>query len=435
MKINPVLLITALLLFTQALIASGQENVLSGGLQKEGELFPKFGAGFQFGTLSINDTNYNTFNFMPDFAIGRLEIGLDINFELEGNGNFRSTEWNSWQAILSKIFFIRYGQKDDPFYIKAGGISFLTIGDGFLMNRFSGILNYPSFKKPGLEMEMDFDIFGFQFMTDNLFDFDILGLRVFYRPLSGSDIPLFNKIELGAAATSDLDPLNPQPPTNQPYSFSDSPASTPVIVYGLDADIPLVDYPFLTLKTYSDFAGIQGKGTGELIGIGGSVVSNIPYNFGIRIIQPGFIPSYFDSFYETVRPSKYSMLDSLTDNYIGWQFGSGLHLFEKRLNWDIQVDSAFVANSNPSLATSFELTRDLFKLISIKMTWMRKNLTKFSDFLTMENANSILLFTLEYYLSDNLALSLDYKRTFQVNPFSGAIEPFMSTGFSSRAAF
>jgi hypothetical protein len=395
---------------------------------------PHFGFGFQFGAMVVDGVGYNTVRLQPDFAIGKFGVGLDLNFEFDGNGNFRVTEWNSWQAILSKILYIRYGFKGDPIYAKAGGINDFILGNGFIINRYSNMFNYPAFKKIGLAFDLDLMNFGFESMVDNLFDFDIMGLRAYYRPLMPFDIPLFSKLEIGATAAADLDPDNPLPPANQPYNFSDSNTGKTIFAYGVDLGLPIVSLPFYTLRAYAEFAGIAGKGTGELLGVGGKIVTIVPYKLELRILQPKFIPSYFDAFYDAGRSLRYNSLDLIMNGSVGWLFDTGLSLLGDKLIWDFQIEGQFDPGSKPMLTTTFSISRDVLKIIGIQFTWIRKNLSNYYDIFIIEDANSILLVNIDYGLSDNLVINANYKRTFTVDA-NGQIKPFTSTTISTGVRF
>jgi hypothetical protein len=80
-----------------------------------------------------------------------------------------------------------------------------------------------------------------------------------------------------------------------------------------------------------------------------------------------------------------------------------------------------------------ELTLDkaLLKKIGAKFTWIRQNIYYFVDVFKWEDANSILMLDLDYYISENLAITLNYKRTFEVGA-DGTIQPFTSTSISTK---
>jgi hypothetical protein len=427
-----VLLFSAGMAFAEETASSSSSESSSSAPSDNG---PKFGMGFQFGAILINGVNWNSVRFQPDFAIGKFGIGLDLNFEFDANGNFRTSEWNSWQAIVSKILYVRYGLKGEPFYIKIGGISDFTFDDGFILNYYSNMFNYPALRKLGIAFDLDLKMFGFESMVANVFQFDLLGMRAYYRPLVNTELPLVNKLEIGATVVADLGPQNPVPAAASPYNFVWTNINVPVVEFGADVGMPIVNIPLIfNMRSYLDFAGIAGKGTGEAVGLAGRLVTIIPYRLEFRLLQPKFLPSYFDSYYDASRSTKYAVLDNITNGYAGWLFSSGVSLLEDKIVAEIKIEQSFSSGSLPELTFNFSLSKDLLKKIGARLTWNRKNIWNFGDIFSFVDANSLLLLGLDYYISDNLVLTLDFKKTFQVDS-TGNLQPFTSTAISTRIAF
>lgn len=394
----------------------------------------KFLMGMQFGSIMVDGVNYTTVRLQPDFAFGKFGIGLDVNFEFDGNGNFRFSEWNSWQAVLSKILYVRYGQKKEPVYIKVGSISDFSLGNGFIMNRYSNMLNYPAIKKLGVAFDLDFNVFGFESMTENVFLFDILGLRAYYRPLWETDMPILKKLEIGATVAADLGPQNPVPSADKPYNFSYASSNQPAVVVGADIGLPIVELPVFTMRAYADYAMIVGKGSGEALGISGGIVSIVPYKLEMRLLQPKFVPYYFDNYYDSKRPYKYAEMDDQTNSSFGWLFASGVNLFNNMVLFGVQIEGTFETNSNPLLTASFALSKDLLKKVGLQFTYSRSNIKTFGDIFALQDTSAMFVANLDYFISDNLALTLSYRRTFAVAS-DGSVQPFSSTMISTRMAF
>ncbi|MFN4244903.1 MAG: hypothetical protein ACK4F9_01975, partial [Brevinematia bacterium] len=380
-----------------------------------------FGFGFSFGTVVINGVTYFQVKGQPDLSFGKFGIGLDINFEFDGNWNLRLTEWNSWQAILSKIKYLRWGTKGDkPVFFKIGQIEDATLGHGFIMYNYANNMNYPNVKKFGIAFDLDLDYGGFESFVDNIFDFDIIGLRGFARPLFGSGVFLLDSLEIGVTFVADLDPLNPIPPTNAPYQFSDSDSTNRIFVLGADLELPIVKLdPVFNLVWYSDFASILGKGTGEATGFYGSILSFLPYKFEVRYLQPKFSPSFFDKLYDAERYvvvgnsyiSKYDMLDNVTNSYFGWFFYSGIS-FEKTISFIVNLEDSFDDTTYPTMRINFNLDRSLTKIVGFEFTYERKNIKEFKDVYTTESTDSVILSKISYKVSDMVVIVLSYRRTF-----------------------
>ncbi|URA10062.1 hypothetical protein [Thermospira aquatica] len=392
-----------------------------------------FNFGFQVGNITIDGTNYLSLRLQPDLSLGKFGIGLDLNLEFDPNWNFRTSEWNTWQAVLSKILYIRYGLKNDPFYIKVGNIDDFTLGNGWIMRRFSNMRDFPSVKKLGLAFDMDFKIAGFESAVDNIWDWDIMGLRAYVRPLQPTKIFLIEKLEIGTTVAADLDPGNPTPPADKPYQFTDS-NQKPVVVVGADMRLPVVSSPVFSLVPYLDGAFILGKGTGEAVGLQGGILSIIPYRFEVRILQPRFVPTYFDSYYESIRSTKYDSLDNYSNHYAGWAFNSGLSLMNGALFFDFTIEDDWGDASLPTLNLSLGATKEVLKLFDIKATWSRQNIAEWSDVFKYESENSQLGLLINYYASQNLILAIEYKRTFKLDE-NGTIQSLTTTSVSTRVTF
>ncbi|MFN4216311.1 MAG: hypothetical protein ACK4HQ_02770, partial [Brevinematales bacterium] len=288
MKTTKQMLVFWMLCFAVSLWAENTNEVKTNETTKPGISSP-FKFGFQVGNITIDGTNYLSLRLQPDLSIGKFGIGLDLNLEFDPQWNFRTSEWNTWQAVLSKILYVRYGVKGDPFYIKIGNIDDFTLGNGWIMRRFSNMRDFPAIKKLGLALDTDFKVIGFESAVDNIWDWDIMGLRAYIRPLQPTKMFLLEKLEIGGTIAADLDPGNPSPPADKPYQFTDSNIA-PVTVVGVDVSLPLVSSPVFNLRPYGDMGYIVGKGTGEAIGIRGDIISMIPYRFEFRILQPRFVP-------------------------------------------------------------------------------------------------------------------------------------------------
>ncbi|NPV37964.1 hypothetical protein BREVNS_1992 [Brevinematales bacterium NS] len=432
MKITRHIGIVGMLFLAVSLWAENTNEVKTEEKPKQSASSPvKF--GFQVGNITIDGTNYLSLRLQPDLSIGKFGIGLDLNLEFDPQWNFRTSEWNTWQAVLSKILYVRYGVKGDPFYIKVGNIDDFTLGNGWIMRRFSNMRDFPSIKKLGLALDSDFKVAGFESAVDNIWDWDIMGLRAYVRPLQPTKMFLLEKLEIGGTIAADLDPGNPTPPADKPYQFTDS-NMAPVTVVGLDVSLPLVSSAVFNLRPYADIGYIVGKGTGEATGIRGDIVSIIPYRFEFRILQPKFVPVYFDSYYESVRATKYELLEHYTNHYIGWAFNSGLQLMNGAIFFDFTLEDDWGDVSLPALTLALGANKQVLQLFDVRATWTRQNIAEWNDVFKYESEHSQLGLLINYYASQNLILALEYKRTFKLDE-NGVIQSLTTTSISTKVTF
>lgn len=411
---------------------------------------PQLGFGMEFGNVTINGTNYNTVRLQPDLALGQFGIGLDLNFEFDADGKLRVESWQGWQNILAKIMYIRWGTKGSkPVYVKAGSIDDFTLGHGTIMYKYSNMLNYPAERNLGLALDLDFNFIGFESMMGSL-DFDVFGFRLFARPLVNIGIPIVKTLEVGATVAFDLDYFS----EITDLSFFTNQNTTDVYVYGADLGAIVFDNAIIDMLTYFDFVGINGKGTGEVLGVIGKIISVIPYRFELRLTQPKFEFAYFDQFYDADKAftvsnestgvvsstSKYDSLDSITESYAGWLFSSGIGILpnedtgEDQITWSLTIEDSFADVIKPKLTMELYLSETLLKKIGAKFTWIRQNIAEWADLIEYESEDSILMLELDYYVSENLAISIEYKRAFKVGS-TGEIEPFTTTALDTKLTF
>ena len=78
-----------------------------------------FGYSLSMGSVSVGQEQLYRLSFRPDFPLGRVGIGLDLELFVERNGDLGSRGWEAgsstqtFDSILRKIYYVRYGRPDD----------------------------------------------------------------------------------------------------------------------------------------------------------------------------------------------------------------------------------------------------------------------------------------------------------------------------------
>ena len=112
------------------------------------------GSGLLFGAMigatTIDGVTYTQIVLNPDIDLGGWGFGLDMNLEFDKDGKIRSGEWNTWQAIVSKIKYIRVGEKGDKFFMRLGALTDVSIGHGTIMEGFANTFFYPDVRMLGI---------------------------------------------------------------------------------------------------------------------------------------------------------------------------------------------------------------------------------------------------------------------------------------------
>lgn len=322
-----------------------------------------FSAGISLGTDVLPTASggaseaWTRLGFQPDIAFGKFGLGLDLSLrfklyptsgeaievyggdwipDYEGNGK------SFWDVYLPKFLYVRYGLKgEDPFFVKLGSIDDLSLGDGFIMSEYSNMKFMPETRIFGLDLGLDgqllkFPYVGLELLTGNLASFDVLGGRFYARPLIDSGIPIVKGLQVGATLVADRDP----------YRYSSKTGAEPIAVYGGDLFLPILSGKVFPLAAFSDLAYAEGNKTlGAMVGAGGRLLSFITYGAQLRLLEDGFIPSYFDANYDLYRDVKYDYLQLPTDGslYAGWYGSLGFSFLEDKLVFKASLDGPFKA--------------------------------------------------------------------------------------------
>ncbi|MFQ5629803.1 MAG: hypothetical protein ACE5I1_13645 [bacterium] len=282
-------LIFVFIVFLCPLTVFGQSSYIMPGQTNQGVFMGGLGVSV------IDDETFVTFNFYPEFAIGKVGFGLNIplRFNTE-TGDLREEDWDEGYDYFRILRFIRYGYKRDPFYARLGELDATRIGHGFIMNFYNNnIINYDK-RKIGLVLDIDAGVAGFESMTSNLGRAEIFGSRVYYRPLFESSTPILRYFAIGASYVTDIDP-------DQNRNSNDD-----ITEIGLDIELPLLKTPVFQTLLYADYAKISRHGSGKAIGVE-LTLQGIGGTFSFiaqlerRFLNADFLPAYFNAFYEIDR--------------------------------------------------------------------------------------------------------------------------------------
>lgn len=392
---------------------------------------PKFGFNMDFniGLSSYENSNhqqvtFQKFSFFPEFSYGKWGLGLDLTFEFDGNFKLRDLDndgkpdtWSTFTDYLYKIYYVRYGFKGDPLYARIGAFDSYTLGHGLIMSGFSNVLFYPQIHHLGLNLDIDGSIFnmpiiGMESVVRDVLDWDIIGLRVYVRPLTSLSTPIIKDLKVGATFVTDRDPqeiTDTADPNYEKYgSPKDNPNSTPVSEFGLDTELPIFQKGKMSLITYADWAKIAGKGSGSLIG------ATFQYSWfkligQMRFFGKEFVMSYFDSFYEVERSTKYNSLNAYDQFYAGYLVGTDLSLFNL-LTFTFYWSDGFNDSEGPRIQTRIATVKNAIPKFDITFSYDKKDISSFAD--TFSTANSLMELEFAYKVSPIASIVFIYQRTY-----------------------
>jgi hypothetical protein len=258
----------------------------------------------------IDGELYYSFHFMPELSFSKIGVGLDLNFDINKNGNIRKENFNEFSDYLSVIRYVRYGQKNEPVFVKLGALDYYTLGHGSIMYMYNNRPSYDS-RKNGLVLDLDFGNFGFESIYGAFGESGVVGIRGHILPLkytSAGDIPVIGSLEAGLTYATDFNDkagvlAGSYDKTSRTFKATKDNGSTNI--YGFDLGLPLLKSQYLGINLYYDFATIQNFGSGSALGlmfnVNGLGLFSGSLKFERRFNGKNYMAGYFNSLYEVER--------------------------------------------------------------------------------------------------------------------------------------
>lgn len=386
----------------------------------------QFSMNIELGAQTFNEegdeVTYQNIGLYPDFAFGKVGIGLGLRFNFllvdsEGNSTFeiREEDWipegdRSFLDIYLPIFrYVRYGRKGDPIYGKIGSIDNGTLGNGFIMGNYSNTLLLPEHRYVGLAFDLDgklldFPYAGIETFTGNLAEWDVIGTRLYTRPLVSTELPLLPELQIGSTFAADRNPDAIYDFTDKETGETYSPDS--VQMFSFDLFQPIIATPMFSSAFYGDAAFQPGPDGGSarngvLTGFGGKTLKFITYSINTMFLGNNFVPFYFDGTYDLYRQDKYEIYSGKMeiDGYAGWMAGLGFSFFKDSLVFYTSLDSSFKPESGkdstyPHLRSTFSIGEGLLPGIYFDITYDKKYIKEFEDF--GDPKNSVVFANIHY---------------------------------------
>lgn len=375
-------------------------------------------------TYSSNEATGQTalgISLKPDISFGKWGIGLigTLNFSLDDESDsfirFISEDWvpdfeddenfidytKTAASLYLPIFrYVRYGWKGEPLYAQFGTIDSISLGTGVFVNQYSNTALYEQQRISGAVLDIDGSLFnfpyiGFESFASNITEFDVLGARVYSRPLSFLEVPIVNGIQIGASFAADRNPAALDDVVSDYFdttTFSESPDI--VTMYGADIVVPLLPFSLFSMDLFGDLAFQPSQDENDETasalrsGVRGKIGGLINYMADFTMPKKGYKPYYFDDDYDLNRKDKYDDPGLSDDSY--YLMGSaGFDLFDENLVFDLRISSEVVAedftlrDDTPKMEAYFKLGEDILPLFYFDAYYRKTSLSSdsFNSFL------------------------------------------------------
>lgn len=454
----------------------------------------KSSVGVIVGATTVDGKNYQQIGVRADIPVGKLGIGINAQLLLDENGKVRKEDWNEAKDYLDMIYYLRWDHKGAPFYAKVGALDFTYLGYSNIVNGYSNTIEYPDYKRLGMEMSFRDDKLSGELLLNDFKELSsdkpsvVVGTRLGYKVLS--------KLEIGATVVSDINQYNglrdsdgdgyPDSIDKYPHDSSlvteldylrniglatetiddmrlhglvdsiergaltdYSKLRSQVTVYGLDAGIPIIEGEFLKMDVYSSFSKIANYGWGITVpGVRAMFGNLITLTAEYRTQSDRFLFGYFNQTYDLERSqvineggvlkvrTKEDTLNDIKDNMNGYLAGVSVNIF-KYLRAGVQFqDMSGGQNEKKSLAGEVVLNDNAISYLpSVKGYYAQNNVDKLTDWRTPSTVMGLVV----KLNMGNTTLAVDSQYTFMDRNGDGKIdgsnETIKTIGVSSTVTF
>ncbi|HXK50114.1 MAG TPA: hypothetical protein PKW56_06575 [Clostridiales bacterium] len=423
------------------------------------------------GAVTVDGKNYQQIGMRLDIPIGKLGFGFDVQLLIDEDGNIREDDWDEFEDYLDKIYYVRWARKGDPFYIRLGGLDYSYLGYNIIVDGYSNMIEYPHYKRLGMEMSFETEKFGGELLINNYKELIadkpglLLGTRAFYK--------VWGDLALGVTYAVDLNEYNglrdndddgypneiDRYPEDGDYAteydyylheadndtaFVDQAVSYGIIeglkkedlenfkdrtsvlsAYGFDIGYPVYKGEMMRIDLYGQMAQIDGYGWG--FSAPAFRIKSGPFVFRAeyRHTDGEFLFGYFNPTYEMERAfynanegtfwTKQDILDyvpALDGFFVGMVF-DGWGIFRLSANYQDMTsgDDDSDIESIKSLTGEFSINENLVpKLAEAKAYYMQNNVEDFTEWKT---PSTVMGYILGYNIAEGTAILFDYRYTFQ----------------------
>ncbi|MFM2152449.1 MAG: hypothetical protein RL199_884 [Pseudomonadota bacterium] len=436
-------------------------------------LGPQPGMTALFGLGQLDGDLWLQGSTLLDFDLGDIGVGLALPLNLLVKAQDESTrDAKTYFRVLRRADYpavspdtlgyyaqmlrsVRYGHKRAPLYVQYGLLYGATLGHGTVVDRYNNSLDQ-SRPHAGLALDVNTRWGGFESLVGDLTNpaDSVAGGRAYVRPFGGADRPISSRWAIGVSVLGDHGA--PREMSRNADGKSLVGKAAPLTVYGIDTEVEVFSNDVLQLVPYSDL-NFQPAGNGWHTGVMGrfrfpvfgalKLWSRLEY----RLLQPGYIPEYFDAAYDLQR---YAYPVAATGDLVpkaaaGTQLAAGGNDLRGSYYGEATADllglfqlGAYHSRT-PSIAKSGSLvvfaTVPAFQKLKVSAYYLKKNFDGWNELATLDDRSALTGQAL-YQLFDAplpTFLSALFQRRWQVDGETGTLHAAnsWSVGFQTRLAF
>jgi len=296
------------------------------GISLGGALFPTY----QGNSLLLELDVYAS----AEFSMLGFGVGLPVRFILKNDddiptsgGAFPKEDWDDardWVAILN---YFHYGHSGDMFYFYFGEQRNRYVGNGSIVGAYFGDLRLYHPQR-GVNLEVNTDYAGLDFFMDDVTPPNVIGGRVYVKPISFMKESYANNLEVGASYFADV--FAPDQITGKNFNgYGREITDSNFQIFGFDLSFRLLAMKYYQLTLYTDMNKIVDAGFGMHFGakhklmLPGSTDMQILSRWEVRAMEPDYIPSYFNTFYDIEREYYSSWTQTTKSRYLTSYAGRG----------------------------------------------------------------------------------------------------------------
>jgi hypothetical protein len=410
----------------------------------------------------------------------------------------RKADWDEPDDFTSILRYVRIGRERDWLYAIGGALTNVNVGHGTLMNRYA---NFTSFDHPrfGINFESNFPQGGTEGVVDALLLPKVFGGRIHFRPFNLGEKPnevlgsiafggtfitdreapaavewakdeagniIYEKVGAdGATVGCSAGEEGCEPKINVDATRNPEGAAAWFWGTGFDFEITAVHTQVLDFIPYLDINVLKDEtatATGGGVPIGGIHAGSL-VNFTLgagagpelklsgrleyRLMTPGYLPGYFDRFYEMQRwrypvaglPGTPNLPKRAAVAHLKGVTSGPQHGFYGEAVADIggflQVGAIFEDLQGPLNGTlGIYANLPQLSIVTAEAYYWRKNFEGFGEILGLDE-RSLLMARVRLSIFGPFGVRASFQQTWQADPFTGQIIPQRKWDFGADATF